>query len=515
MSAMDRWVDVQVRRQALVIYSPVFMLVTLALIVRFYGVSVPVIWYDEGFSLLLSQRSPALIWSTTAGDVHPPLYYVILHYWMMMFGNSVVSVRGLSVVADVGTLLLCIKLMNLVTTRRAACIAGILLALLPISVRYSQEVRMYTLVGFWLMAATVTLVCWNRQPQSKRFPVMYVLLMTAAFYTHYFAALCVLVHWLYWSGLGSHERASLPVRKWLMANVAIVVLYLPWLPHFIDQARTMNGLRWIAPTTWETLPNFIAQCALMISATGSELWGALIISGVIIACCVMALWYRRDNRRSTLLLIAYFFVPVTTVFFLSWAVPIFVPRYLVFAAAGLPLIVAVTLDRLAEHRPVIACLCLGVFIAGEVHGLLNVYSQQDGLNGTSMRKMTRLDTLAEGIKRQAEAGDEIVFDDFSLYVPFSYYNNTGIQPRLYIPSSPSGEPGDPLDYGVWLLIPQYLNRVIFNNFSTVQTSSKRVWWVSWRPRSESNVGFPPWWKQTQTLNGGEVEARLFMLDDQR
>lgn len=515
MSAMDRLVDAQVRRQRLVVYGPVLILVMLALVARLHGISVPVIWYDEAYSLLLSERSPAQIWAITAGDVHPPLYYLILHYWTMVFGNSAFSARSLSTLADIGTLVLCIKLMSLIATRRAALIAGVLLVLLPISVRYSQEARMYALLGFWLMAATVALVCWSRQPHLKRYPVMYVLLMTSAFYTHYFAALCVLVHWVYWSGVGSGESASLPGRKWLAANVAIVTLYSPWLPHFIDQAWKMKGLEWIAPTTWEILPSFIAQCAAMISASDGGLRGALIVSGLMIACCVVSLRYRRRDRRSTLLLIAYFFVPVITVFFLSWAVPIFVPRYLVFAAAGLPLIVAVALDRLAEHRPVIAFLCLSAFITGEVHGLLNVYSQQDGLNGTFIRKMARLDTLAEGIKRQAEAGDEIVVDGIYWYLPFSYYNSTGIQPRLYISSSPTGGPNGPLDFGGWLLIPQRLDWIFFNNVSTVKLSSKRVWWVTGRPRPEYVLTFPPWWKQTQTLKGEEVEARLYILDGER
>ncbi|MDZ5433675.1 glycosyltransferase family 39 protein [Pseudomonas fluorescens] len=149
MNATERLADVHVRLRYLSLYRlDILVLITLALIVRFHGISIPVIWYDEAYSLLLSERSPALIWSTTAGDVHPPLYYVILHFWMKVLGNSALSARSLSALADVGTLLLCTKLMSLIATRRAACFAGVLLALLPISVRYSQEVRMYALLGF-------------------------------------------------------------------------------------------------------------------------------------------------------------------------------------------------------------------------------------------------------------------------------------------------------------------------------------------------------------------------------
>ena len=491
------------------------LLVGLALSARLHGITEPVIWYDEGYSLLLSQRSPALIWTTTAGDVHPPLYYVILHYWMQLFGSSVLSVRGLSALADVGTLLLCIKLMSLLVSRRAALIAGVLFALLPIAVRYSQEVRMYTLLGMWLMAATVVLVCWGRQPQFRRYPLLYVLLMSAAFYTHYFAALCVLVHWLYWSGLGSGEPVLLPVRRWLWVNVAIVLLYMPWLPNFVEQARTMKGLDWIPPTTWQTLPDFIGQSTVMTTPAEGGWWGGLIVSALMIVCAVRVLADRRIDRRSALLLIGYFFAPVVVVFLLSWAVPIFIPRYLVFAAVGLPMLVAITLDRIAARWPIAALLCLCLFAAAQWSGLQRVYAQQDGLNGTLPRKLGRLDSIAEGIRREIQAGDEIVMDDLFWYLPFSHYNDTGIQPRLYVSRLPSGKPSGPLAYGGWLVIPQRLDWIFFSDVSALEPVAKRVWWVARKNPGMDAVTFLKGWKQTQTIDGGDIEARLFIPNAER
>jgi len=487
------------------------VLVILALVVRFHGIAIPVIWYDEAFSVLLSDRAPGLIWSLTARDVHPPLYYVILHYWALLFGNSVISLRGLSAVADVGTLVLCLKLMSLVATRRATFFAGVLLVLLPISVRYSQEVRMYALLGFWLMGATVALVCWSRQPHSRRYAIIYVVVMAAAFYTHYFAALAVLVHWLFWSGWGAGAPVALPVRKWFMANVAIVALYVPWLPHLIEQMRRMDGLEWVAPTTWDMLPGLVSRCIVMIQAAGSEWWWAMLVSAAMIACCLMALSNARYDRRSMILLIGYFFVSAMTVFLVSWIVPVFVTRYLVFAAVGLPLVAAVALDGLAERRPLVAFICLCLLVAAQVHGVVRVYAQDDGLNGTDVRKLARLDTVAAGINRQAQRGDEIVVDGLYWYLPFSYYNTTGIQPRLYLSRLPGGVPRGPYDYGGWALIPQRLDWIFFSDISTFKPTVKRVWWVTGKPKPEDVVTFPKAWELTRTISGGGVEARLFTL----
>ena len=97
----------------------------LAFVVRFHGITLPAIWYDEAFSVLLARHEPWQIWSLTARDVHPPLYYLVLHYWIAWFGDGALAVRSLSVIADVGTVLLGIKLMSLVATRRATWVAAL------------------------------------------------------------------------------------------------------------------------------------------------------------------------------------------------------------------------------------------------------------------------------------------------------------------------------------------------------------------------------------------------------
>lgn len=487
--------------------------IILALGARFHSITVPVIWYDEAYSLLLAEGSPAYIWATTARDVHPPLYYVLLHFWMLLFGNGALDARSLSALVDVGTLLLCIKLMSLVTTRKATWIAALLLALLPMSVRYSQEVRMYTLLGFWLMGATVALVCWIKAPDQKRYPVFYVLLMTAAFYTHYFAALCVLVHWLCWWRVRDEGRSTaVPFRAWVLANSAIVVLYLPWIPSFIDQLLRMDGLEWIPPLTWQTTLTFVWQLVMMgDSASYSSFWRVLPWVFIVV-CAATMLLKARHERPFSVLLVSYFFVPVLTVFLVSLIVPVFNARYLVFAATALPLIVALALDTWSQRHAVLAAVAMALVLLAEVHGLSAVYAQTDEMNGTSIRKDARLDAVVEGLGNEARPGDEIIVDNLYWYLPFTYYNSTGIQPRLYAFKPPTGALWGTAEYGGWALIPRHLHSILFNDFSTLKLNTRRIWWVTGYARPEHDALFPKHWKHVLTLKAGDSEARLFILD---
>ncbi|MBN3863343.1 hypothetical protein HCU66_13985 [Pseudomonas frederiksbergensis] len=477
----------------------------IALFVRFHAITVPVIWYDEAYSILLAEGSPTFIWATTARDVHPPLYYALLHFWMLLFGNGVLAARSLSALADVGTLLLCIKLMSLMATRRATWIAALLLALLPISVRYSQEVRMYTLLGFWLMGATVALVCWVKAPEQKRYPVFYVLLMTAAFYTHYFAALCVLVHWLCW-----WRVRTVSVGAWTLANSAIVLLYLPWIPPLINQLLRMDGLEWIPPLTWQTVLTFVWQLVVMEGSAG-YLWRMTPLVFIVV-CAAAVLLKARNERFFRILLVAYFFVPVLTVFLVSLIIPIFNARYLVFAAAALPLIVALALDTWSQHHAALCAVALAFMVWAEVHGLSAVYAQTDEMNGTIIRRDARLDAVVAGLGREVHPGDEVVVDNLYWYLPFMYYNSMGIQPRLYVFKTPTGTLWGTAEYGGWALIPRHLHSIFFNDFSALKLDARRIWWVTGVARPEHDAWFPKHWKQVLTLKEGDSEARLFIRE---
>ena len=54
------------------------------------------LWYDEGVSVFLAQKSLSALTAHTAGDIHPPLYYYLLHLWIRLAGASEFSLAFLS-----------------------------------------------------------------------------------------------------------------------------------------------------------------------------------------------------------------------------------------------------------------------------------------------------------------------------------------------------------------------------------------------------------------------------------
>ena len=76
-------------------------LLLLAVGTRFYGLDLQSLWNDEGTSVALAQRSLSTIAEQAAQDIHPPLYYFLLHGWIKLAGTSEAAVRSLSALLGV------------------------------------------------------------------------------------------------------------------------------------------------------------------------------------------------------------------------------------------------------------------------------------------------------------------------------------------------------------------------------------------------------------------------------
>ena len=118
-----------------------------------------VMWLDETFSVWLANHSVAdmLQWIVRI-DQHPPLYYLLLHYWIALNGDTPYYARLLSVLFGAGT----IPVIYLIGKRMSGVVMGlvaaVLLALSLFNIYFAQETRMYTLLTFNAAVAIYALV---------------------------------------------------------------------------------------------------------------------------------------------------------------------------------------------------------------------------------------------------------------------------------------------------------------------------------------------------------------------
>ncbi|HIC93809.1 MAG TPA: phospholipid carrier-dependent glycosyltransferase, partial [Anaerolineae bacterium] len=118
-----------------------YLLVLLAFALRLYRIDYQSIWRDEGVSLHLAASSIPAILANRAGDVHPPLYFILLHYWARLAGLSELSGRFFSLMFGVLLVPSVYFVVGRVFGEGTALVAMAIVAFGPLYVVYSQEVR--------------------------------------------------------------------------------------------------------------------------------------------------------------------------------------------------------------------------------------------------------------------------------------------------------------------------------------------------------------------------------------
>lgn len=141
------------------------------------------LWRDEAFSFVMAQQNIFDIIRTTAIDFNPPLYYILLHYWMILFGDSEIAMRSLSLVFYGLTLFILYEIMTQVfrIPFKKSIFYFIFIAINPFLLFYAFEARMYTMVTFFVALSYYAL--WTNKKK------LYVLALIASLYTHYFSVL--------------------------------------------------------------------------------------------------------------------------------------------------------------------------------------------------------------------------------------------------------------------------------------------------------------------------------------
>lgn len=470
------------------------LLLIYSLLIRSISLLKSSIWHDEGFSLMLASRSPIDIWLGSARDVHPPLYYEILHFWTEIFGNSVISVRSLSLVAGIMVVWLGYQIAFMISKKRnVALLAGLLLSLNPFLIRYSQEVRMYGILGVFLLIAIIGLIKVSKDSKDWFGYVLYVIGVSAGLYTHYFTAMVVIAFWIYIVSIYFiKNRITLITNwRWWLANILALLIFLPWVPSMLAQFTRAQGLGWLSKTSIRTLNDTVWQFITFTDARQILVliyWLVpILILGLVAYVCIKD----RSKEKFSRLLALFTFLPLIIAILISFIRPVFHERYFVFSAIGLCLMMALAIYYIFLNNKYLAISIALIIVLIQLVGIRNVYAQ-------SNHQMSRVMGF---INQNYRTGDRIISGELYVYFDGSYYNKTGSSFLLYTGS------GRPNGYGESGLI--YDKNVYLDNFANIP--SGRVWILGKTGDQSYYKNLPSNWELIETTSAGYSEARLYQI----
>jgi len=317
----------------------------LAMALRFYRLEGQSLWSDEGNSAALALRSLAQIAWDAGHDIHPPLYYWLLHFWVRAAGSTEFGLRSLSALSSMVVVALTYVLGTRLYGRSVGLAAAFASALSPFQVYYSQEARMYILLALLGATSVYTLLRYLGS-EEWTWLVGFVLSSAAGFYTHYSFPLiwgmanAVWLAWLIYTR--TRGRLYWRIGEWCLAQAAIIGAYVPWMPVASRQLSV-----WPAISQAHGLRFYLHQAFRLWSLGETAPAGAgsfLLLWGMVILWLLGA-WPARQERGQDLppwlcqvLAFGYCLLPVCFQWGMSLIRPAYRPKFFLVAAPAFALL---------------------------------------------------------------------------------------------------------------------------------------------------------------------------------
>lgn len=356
------------------------LVIGLGVFLRFHQLGEESFWLDEGASVRLARSSPAEIVRDGVEHFHPPLYFLFLRGWVSVFGNGEFAVRSLSAFFGVLSIAAIYLLGALLFGRTAGRLAAALLCLSRFNLFYSQEARMYGLLGFLALASMYFFLRLLQNPRPRDW-FGYLAATALGLYTHNFGIfLPAIQNLFFFLILLLPRRRRLPLRPppWIAGQLILIVLYAPWLRVVIDQLAAMPDSPW---SVARPVPLTLFYSLLQFSGSPILRW---IYLGLFLLVIAAALRIRPGGTKpgggalslpnAVSLILLWAALPLLAPFFISqFSVSVYVHRATILSSFPLYLLAAAGIGALpgrpARWVAAVAVLALSAF------GLRGYYSR--------------------------------------------------------------------------------------------------------------------------------------------
>jgi hypothetical protein len=301
------------------------LIIVLSAILRVFRLAESPPWLDECCTILTITH-PGGILADLKDDTNPPLYFFLLKAWSGFFGLSTPALRAFSAIAGIATVAaLILWLRRCLFSGHVALLAGFLLAVSPLHIRYSQEIRGYT---FMVLAGV--LACWSFYGALRRNTLYgwigHAVLYVAAIYAHD-VNLCLLpAFWV----IAWVEHAGKRWSRILISHTAAMIAYVPYFLYGLGQSK-QEGLRWIAEFWRATPPALALPKSLWALTPGGRIpeyirayspapatvWLAAVWIAVLALALPLLLWRHKRLRSRALGLAVLIVFPLGALFVYS------------------------------------------------------------------------------------------------------------------------------------------------------------------------------------------------------
>ena len=382
------------------------------------------VWRDEAFSYFMARPNVWRIIINTANDFNPPLYYLLLHLWIYLAGQSDILLRLLSFLFHLTGTYFAFLLSRHLTSKKQPYYLAFFYLFNPMLIYYAFEMRMYSLYALMATAAIYYFYIKNWKG--------YIIASILGLYSHSFFILVIL-------SLVVYNFFHIKTRRYLLKTLSPILFFLPWIPilavQFIKSKES-----WLYPVDLQLIKSVLGNLFTAYEGTPGSLWQyTFLLSLAILFFLILGVMNKKLKGD---IFIYPIVIPLLIV--LSYSVgkrPIYVNRYMIFVTVFEVIAVFIGIISIKNKtvRKSVAFVWMLLII------LFNIYI-------TPFRKKTDFKTIFNEINYIANENDEVYALTPIGFLESAYYYKYPNKTFVYNPQN--------------IHIPNYIGvNVVFPNIS--------------------------------------------------
>jgi mannosyltransferase len=294
---------------------------------------------DEAQSLFQTNRDISGTLNLVAQDVHVPLYHLVLHISLKLFGSDIMTARLLSLVFFIATIPLMYATGKYLFSRKIGLFAALLIAVAPFMNWYASEARMYSMLTFITLLHQLFFMKIFREGKSSHW-VGFGLTAIAGLYTHYFFIFVLLTEAIFYL-MKKHEfTAKKAFRNFILVAIALAASIAPWLYYVYTKGAASNTQPYLLTPSSGDLFNTYAQ---FLFGFQIDYLNTIIVSAwpLIVLLAFLTLQKNKKVPSETIFLAFAAILPVAAAFLISVLVrPSYSSRYLIVSIPALFLFIS-------------------------------------------------------------------------------------------------------------------------------------------------------------------------------
>lgn len=296
---------------------------------------------DEPFSIYHAQGSIRQLFEMLPTENNPPLFFIILHYWIKLFGIGPVSTRFLPMLFSSLVVVFIYRIGHRFFSLRHGLTAALLYTFSNLNIFHAHDTRVYSLFVLLTTASMYFFLDLHENRNKKAFVWLSICNILLP-YAHFFGFLVLFLQFLLSISIKAFRNAGF--RRLILSHALVSLTFLPYLYIFIMRFLHSAGGTWVPKPVLSDLWQ-----KLWMFSNGPE--NMMVFLFILLAAGFWIIYSRKKIKNTELTLLSWFVFPYIGMYLISFKVPMFLDKYMIYITPGYYLCIAAAVYCIEFKKP--------------------------------------------------------------------------------------------------------------------------------------------------------------------